>query len=96
MARRRRYSRRRKTALWIAGSGVAIGLAAVFLWPLVKRRFQNPTITIPESEIGVTRSLPPINNSSTGDDVVYDPSQPINEGALTWLTPEQRMTLEWG
>lgn len=34
---RRRISRRKKTAYIVAGSGVAFGLLAIFLWPQIKR-----------------------------------------------------------
>jgi hypothetical protein len=95
MARRAHaYSRRKKTALYVAGGGIALGLGAVFLWPILKRRYQQPSITVPESEIivsssGSTNSAaePFIDSWRTGD--------PINESALTWLTPEQRASLEW-
>ena len=55
MARRRRpLARRKRVAITVAVGGVAVGLAAVFLIPLIRRRFQQPSITIPEDEIKQT------------------------------------------
>lgn len=94
MARRRKMSRRTRTALFVVGTGVALGLGAVFVLPWLRRRQQQPTITIPEDEISVSRATIAQGDSNYVDS--YDPSQPINEGALSFLTPEQRMALEWG
>ena len=55
--RRRRLPRYKKTGVFLAGTGLAIGLAAVILWPQLKRLFQTPLITVgiptvtPASEI---------------------------------------------
>lgn len=38
--------RYKKTAIVIAGVGVATGIAAVILWPQLKKLFQNPVITV--------------------------------------------------
>jgi hypothetical protein len=59
MARRRKLPRYKKTAILIAGVGVATGVAAVILWPQLKKLFQTPVITVgvpttgpaPDSEI---------------------------------------------
>ncbi len=88
MARRRYFARRKKVAISIAVGGAAVGLAAVFLVPLLRRRYQQPTITIPDN-IGYRVAV-------AAENPTYDPSQPINESALTFLTPEQRLALEWG
>jgi hypothetical protein len=39
-------SRRKKTGMFIAGVGVATGLAAVLLWPSLKAIMQQPSITV--------------------------------------------------
>ncbi len=91
MARRKYFARRKKVAISIAVGGAAVGLAAVFLVPLLRRRYQQPTITIPEN-IGYRVAV----DSEQRAVRPYDPEQPINESALSFLTPEQRLALEWG
>lgn len=46
MSRYRKTPRYKKTAFFIAGLGVASGLAAVVLWPHIKRWLQKPSITM--------------------------------------------------
>jgi hypothetical protein len=50
--RGRRLPRYKKTALLIAGVGVATGVAAVILWPQLKSLFQTPLITVGKPTIG--------------------------------------------
>lgn len=52
MARRRKLARYKKTAILIAGVGVATGVAAVILWPQLKSLFQTPLITVGKPTIG--------------------------------------------
>jgi hypothetical protein len=85
-----RMSRRKKTAIYVVGAGILIGVGAAFVLPWWRRRQQQPSITIPEGEIQISSSTP------AQQIVSYDATQPINEGALTFLTPEQRLALEWG
>lgn len=46
MARRRSLPRYKKTAIVIAGVGVATGIAAVLLWPQLQKLFHNPAIKV--------------------------------------------------
>lgn len=54
MARRRRLPRYKKTAVFIIGAGVATGLAAVLLWPQLKKLLQNPSVKgmLPGTQVG--------------------------------------------
>jgi hypothetical protein len=45
MARRRPLSRRKKTAAFVAVTGIASGIAVVILWPYIQRLRQTPSIT---------------------------------------------------
>lgn len=47
MARRRKLPRYKKTALLIAGVGVALGVGAVILWPQLKKMTLNPLLSVP-------------------------------------------------
>ncbi len=80
----RRVSRRQKTALSIIAGSAAVGVAAAVAWPFLKRLRATGTLTIPGDEIVMTQNAPS-----------YNPNKQINEGALTFLTPEQRLALEW-
>ena len=64
MARRRKLPRYKKTAILIAGIGVATGVAAVILWPQLKSLFQTPLITVGRPTIG------PANDSEIDPDFV--------------------------
>lgn len=57
MARRRKLARYKKTGILIAGIGVATGVAAVLLWPQIKKLFQTPVIKV----------LPPTIKPATDD-----------------------------
>lgn len=54
MARRRRFPRYKKTAILVAGVGVATGVAAVILWPQLKKLSQTPTVKgmLPGTQVG--------------------------------------------
>lgn len=43
---RRKLPRYKRTGIVIAGVGIATGLAAVILWPHIKKLFQQPVITL--------------------------------------------------
>lgn len=62
MARRRRLPRYKKTAIFVAGIGVATGVAAVLLWPQLKTLFQNPSITVGRPTIGPQYDLDFVNS----------------------------------
>jgi hypothetical protein len=46
--------RYKRTGFLIAGSGLVIGLAAVILWPQLKRLFQTPAVKgmLPGTQVG--------------------------------------------
>lgn len=39
-------TRQQRTAVWVAGVGIATGVTAMLLWPLIKRMRQQPSITV--------------------------------------------------
>lgn len=43
---RRRLPRYKRTGLVIAGVGVATGVAAVILWPYIKKLLQQPSVSL--------------------------------------------------
>ncbi len=42
----KKLSRRKKTGVYIAGIGIATGIAAVLLWPKIRAAMQQPTIIV--------------------------------------------------
>jgi hypothetical protein len=63
MARHRKLARYKRTGIVIAGVGVALGVAAVILWPQLKKLFQNPSITVLTPTI---TPLPPTADAISG------------------------------
>jgi len=59
MARRRRLPRYKKTAILVAGVGVATGVAAVLLWPQIKRLFQTPLVLVGKPTIEPASEIDP-------------------------------------
>jgi hypothetical protein len=47
-------ARYKRTGFLLAGTGLVIGLAAVVLWPQLKRLFQNPAVKgmLPGTQVG--------------------------------------------
>lgn len=71
--RRRRIARYKRTGIFIAGTGIAIGLAAMILWPELKKLFQTPLIKV---------GVPTITPSDGGIDPMYVDSLPVYANLL--------------
>jgi len=48
---RRRLPRYKRTGIVIAGVGLATGLAAVILWPYIRKLFQQPSVALGPGKI---------------------------------------------
>lgn len=70
-------TRQKKTMIFVAATGLSAGLAAILLWPYIKKRFFSPSITIGKGRVTSKATgwlMPECPSGQTWDRDIYDAS----------------------